>query len=58
MNCVSLNGFCLKAIEYYCGLKMWIELLIKEEKELESFLCFKKVVYSKLFEKEHELEYF
>ena len=58
MNCVSLNGFCLKATEYYCGLKMWSELLIKEEKELESFLCFKKVVYSKLLEKEHELEYF
>ena len=37
---------------------MWSGLLIKEEKELESFLCFKKGVYSKLLEKEHELEYF
>ena len=45
-------------MKYYCGLKMWNELLTKEEKELESFLCFKKVVYSNLLENEHELEYF
>ena len=43
--------FCL-------GPKIWNELLTKEEKELEYFPCFKKVVDSKLLETEIELEYF
>ena len=60
-NCFSLKASCLKSTKYcisFRGPKNWNTFLTKEEKELQSFSIFKKVVYSKLFEGEHELEYF
>ena len=40
------------------GPKIWNKFLTTEEKELQSFSMFKKVVHSKLLKCEHELEYF
>ena len=37
---------------------MWNQFLTKQQKELQSFSIFKRVVHSTLLEGEHELEYF
>ena len=60
-NCFSLIAISLKSTKYcisFRGLKIWNNFLTKEEKELQSFSIFKKVVHSKLLKGEHELEYF
>ena len=60
-NCFSLKAISLKPTNYcisFRGPKIWNKFLTKEEKELQSFSIFKKVVHSKLLEDEHELEYF
>ena len=60
-NCFSVKAISLKSTKYcisFRGPKIWNKFLKKEEKELQSFSIFKKVVHSKLLEGEHELEYF
>ena len=60
-NCFSLKAISLKPTNYcisFRGPKIWNNFLTKEEKELQSFSIFKKVIHSKLLEDEHELEYF
>ena len=60
-NCFSLKAISLKSTKYcisFRGPKIWNKFLTKEEKELQSFSIFKKVIHSKLLEGEHELEYF
>ena len=59
-NCYRLKAISVKSTKYcisFRGPKIWNKFLTKEEKELQSFSIFKKVVPSKLFEGEHELEY-
>ena len=60
-NCFSLKAISLKSTKYcisFRGPKIWNKFLTKEEKELQSFSIFKKVIHLKLLEGEHELEYF
>ena len=60
-NCFSLKAISLKSTKYcisFRGPKIWNNFLTKEEKELQSFSIFKKVVHSKLLKGEHELDYF
>ena len=60
-NCFSLKAISLKSTKYcisFCGPKIWNTFLTKEEMVLQSFSIFKKVVHSKLFEDEHELQDF
>ena len=57
----SLKAISLKSTKYCISLrgpKIWNKFLTKEEKKLQSFSIFKKVVHSKLLEGVHELEYF
>ena len=60
-NCFSLRAISIKSTKYcisFRGPKIWNNFLTKEEKGLQSFSIFKKVVLSKLLEAERELEYF
>ena len=60
-NRYSLKAISLKSTKYcisFCGPKIWNKFSTKEEKELQSFSIFKKIVHSKLLEGEHGLEYF
>ena len=54
-NCFSLKAISLKPTKHCISFH---KFLTKEEKELQLFSIFKNVVHSKLFEGEHELEYF
>ena len=60
-NRFNLKAISLKSTKYpasFCSPKIWNKSLTEEEKELQSFSIFKKVVHSRLLEGEHELEYF
>ena len=58
-NCYSLKAISLKSTKHFIsfgGPKIWNTFLTKEEKELQSFPIFKKVIHTKLLKGEHELE--
>ena len=60
-SCFSLKAISLNSTIYSIssrGPKIFNKCLTKEEKELQSFSIFKKVVHSNILEDEHELEYF
>ena len=60
-NCFSLKYISLKSTKHcisFLDPKIRNQFLTKEEKELQLFSIYKKVVHSKLLEGEHELEYF